>query len=142
MNFNNNASDVSQDIWDCTDEVFDDQDECSPQMPNFTKQFTNTLKDNKGKANIADFEESEEVAAMPEFIRQLPSDEELAAQLPAQQVKRKSKRKLKDYKPNTYDVKTSSKWRGLNLTEMDKKELRRLPSDQILKVLFTERISQ
>ncbi|CAI2359099.1 unnamed protein product [Moneuplotes crassus] len=126
---------VPKDIWDCPDQI--DEEECTPQMPHFTKQFENTLKDNKGSSNKADFEEVLESIGSPEFCRIKPSDEAVAGKLQKQKVKRKTKRKLGDYKPNTYNVKTSSKWNGLNLADKEKKLLRRIPSDQILKVLLT-----
>ncbi|CAI2386262.1 unnamed protein product [Moneuplotes crassus] len=128
---------ISQDIWDCSDEDLIDGDECIPQVPHFTKQFSNTLKHNKGSTYPADFEDSIESVASPTFACLKPRDEEFAERFREQKNKRKTKKKLRDCKPKTFDAKTSSKCKGLNLSTKDKKLLRRISSKKILQVLLT-----
>ncbi|CAI2387405.1 unnamed protein product [Moneuplotes crassus] len=49
------SSSSDQDVWADECQILC-EDECTPQIPKGTKQFCNTLKSNKGKANKADFE--------------------------------------------------------------------------------------
>ncbi|CAI2378626.1 unnamed protein product [Moneuplotes crassus] len=48
------ASDALQSIWDDELQVLE-EDDCSPQVPKMTKQFSNTLRENKGSIRKADF---------------------------------------------------------------------------------------
>ncbi|CAI2360149.1 unnamed protein product [Moneuplotes crassus] len=45
----------SKDIWSDDLVSCEDTDDCSPQVPKITHQFSNTLKTNKGKSNKEDF---------------------------------------------------------------------------------------
>ncbi|CAI2380501.1 unnamed protein product [Moneuplotes crassus] len=49
-----NISGTDLDIWDDQLQLLDEVD-CSPQMPNATRQFSNTLRYNKGSTRKADF---------------------------------------------------------------------------------------
>ncbi|CAI2384457.1 unnamed protein product [Moneuplotes crassus] len=124
---------VPEDIWDCPDQV--GEEECAPQMPHFTKQFENTLKDNKGSSNKADFEGVLENTNTSKIIYLRPSDELVPAGFQKQSVTCRVRKTLRDYKCKTYNVKKSSKWRGINFADSEKK-LRQIPSDQILKILL------
>ncbi|CAI2386972.1 unnamed protein product [Moneuplotes crassus] len=135
-NFSDDTSEGSQSVWDCPELAFDDQDDCSSQIPNFTHQFANTLKDNKGKPDMADFEKAIDAVASPNFARQKLIDSNLTSSPLKQQTQMISKRKLEEYKPQTFNERTSTRWRESGLTLKEKKLLRKISSDQILKVLF------
>ncbi|CAI2385936.1 unnamed protein product [Moneuplotes crassus] len=124
---------VSEDIWDCPDQI--DEEECTPQMPHFTKQFENTLKDNKGSSNKADFEKDFEGLRNPKIMYLKPNDQGITARFKKQSVTCRGKTKLINNKPNTYNAKTSSRRRGFDLAAEEKKLLRRISSDRILKML-------
>ncbi|CAI2385926.1 unnamed protein product [Moneuplotes crassus] len=70
---NINEYKVSEDIWNCPDQI--DEEECTPQIPHFTKQFENTLKDNKGSSNKADFEKDFEGLRNPKIMCLKPNDQ-------------------------------------------------------------------
>ncbi|CAI2362398.1 unnamed protein product [Moneuplotes crassus] len=114
----------SQDILLFSDLSFIDA-EPSPQIPNSSVKFTNTLRLNKGRANRADFRSSS--------ITKNPN----ATTKPLHcHFQRKPKKKLKDYKPMTYDPKICATWRVLSLPKTSKEGLRSIPSSEILKILL------
>ncbi|CAI2384312.1 unnamed protein product [Moneuplotes crassus] len=119
----------NQDIWADEDQLLS-EDECSPQIPNVTKQFCNTLKSNKGKANKADFEVEQESLSNIDWPREggkytLRS----VSCVPKSQFKIRNHRRAK-LKSQNYGCILS-----FSPVKMQSKLLRRIPSSDILKSL-------
>ncbi|CAI2387796.1 unnamed protein product [Moneuplotes crassus] len=131
----NNPSEASLKIWEGSDQDIEEE-ECYPQVPKHTNQFRNLLRYNKGRANRDDFQEDSCIHPGYRHKNLRCSRGELDTRGSKQQIKRRPKRKLKDFKPNTYDSKACATWRVLHLREKDSKLLRKVPSNEILKVLL------
>ncbi|CAI2385520.1 unnamed protein product [Moneuplotes crassus] len=103
-NIINNPSEASLGIWDGSDQDIEEE-ECSPQVPKHTNQFRNLLRYNKGRANKDDFQEDSCIHPGYRHKNLRCSRGKLDTRGSKQQIKSRPKRKLKDFKPNTYDAK-------------------------------------
>ncbi|CAI2385062.1 unnamed protein product [Moneuplotes crassus] len=118
----------NQDIWADEDQLLS-EDECSPQIPKITKQFRNTLKSNKGKANKADFEIVKEHAYHSERLCEKEGFRFSAPCLSKSLFKFSNPRHSKQ-KSQNYGCTPS-----FSTSRMQSTQLRRIPSSDILKSL-------
>ncbi|CAI2378317.1 unnamed protein product [Moneuplotes crassus] len=128
------ASDALQSIWDDELQVLKD-DDCSPQVPKVTKQFSNTLRENKGSINKADLEcfclntNQFEAAIDVEDRSEIVYNKEKA------QVELKST-KHKRVKSQNYVSTSVPNSATITLSKMKPALLRRIPSSEIMRSLL------
>ncbi|CAI2385838.1 unnamed protein product [Moneuplotes crassus] len=118
----------NQDIWADEDQLLS-EDECSPQIPKITKQFCNTLKNNKGKANKADFERVKE-----HTYQSKRSCEKEGLRFPAPCLS-KSLFKLSHARHSKSKSQNYGCTLSFSSSRMQPTQLRRIPSSDILKSL-------
>ncbi|CAI2384218.1 unnamed protein product [Moneuplotes crassus] len=119
----------NQDIWADEDQLLSEE-ECSPQIPKATKQFRNTLKSNKGKANKADFEVQQESTSNIDCPRETGKYTLRSVScVPKSQFKISNPRYTKPKSQNYGCILSFSP------AKVQSKLLRRIPSSDILKSL-------
>ncbi|CAI2370624.1 unnamed protein product [Moneuplotes crassus] len=125
------------DIWNDGDLTVNEEkyEGKAAQLPNYTQQFTNTLKDNKGKVKSEDLSN---YVMIKEFHQQLsvkeiniqPLDGELELNLEQQE---REKENLKSYLTRTKVDKTACTRRE-NVNFLS--SLRLIPSSELLKLIY------
>ncbi|CAI2386018.1 unnamed protein product [Moneuplotes crassus] len=121
-----------KDIWSDDLVSCEDTDECSSQVPKMTYQFSNTLKDNKGKSNKEDFcclpmtpKDGDNGEAQESNSEQAAFREDLSLSKPCS---------LRCKKPKAKTFTLNSQKRYLSIKEV--KLLRKVSSSEILQVLL------
>ncbi|CAI2369922.1 unnamed protein product [Moneuplotes crassus] len=124
----------------CYDNIWDDDqicaeatEDCSPQKPNFTRQFSNTLKENKGKPCKEVREVASESLCVPEEssdgLSEEENDFEFKAELKGSLIKQ-------IMKPMKFDFNSPSNYASQILTEKEGILLRKISSRKILRMLM------
>ncbi|CAI2363291.1 unnamed protein product [Moneuplotes crassus] len=116
-------SGVFEDIWADELQILGDS-ESIPQIPKITKQFTNTLKDNKGKANKEDLELMVHNTHQSGCVyEKVPSK--------THHIRLDYKNKCRSLKPRTHDQPQNPFFK-----KHENEALRRIPSTEILKSIL------
>ncbi|CAI2362129.1 unnamed protein product [Moneuplotes crassus] len=138
MNSEKSSKPVSaiQDIWDDERQIIED-DDCSPQLPKMTKQFSNTLKNNKGKANKDDFKPVIWNTSPEGYAFEPIHHVHIAQGTKNDEIRIKYRQRCNRTKPRTYDLSLSQKWACCTIGKKANKSLRRIPSSDILRNLLT-----
>ncbi|CAI2386851.1 unnamed protein product [Moneuplotes crassus] len=119
------ASLLSKDIWSDDLVSYDDSEDCSPQMPKVTHQFSNTLKDNKGKSNKEDFMNICEIPCKVQFFKDGPV---IIGKSTAFKTSSKPHSRGKRVKPQSYNSISPRR---------NSKPLKEVPSSEILQLLIS-----
>ncbi|CAI2367485.1 unnamed protein product [Moneuplotes crassus] len=126
---------TNQNIWDGDCQAIE-EDDCTPQIPNATRQFMNTLKDNKGKVNKKDFEDG--YCNTNPTIGPCGQEEPSTSQIITKnsEIRLKYKKRWQFLKPKTHYVSLPTNWIDQKSDKKELQALRRVPSSDILRSLL------
>ncbi|CAI2387442.1 unnamed protein product [Moneuplotes crassus] len=121
-----------ENIWDDYQICAEAVEDCSPQKPYFTRQFLNTLKENKGKP-LKEFREvASESLCEPEESGDGSSQKEDDFE---SKVELKGSLLKQSMKPMTFDFNSSPNHTSQVFNKKEGRELRKISSSEILRVL-------